>query len=144
MIKNLKQRGRICSIMEIKSNTNLGELVISEDVLVSIAINAAKDVEGVSSLSTKPLDVVETIRKGSLKLTSPVRIKDNISDIEVSIYVNMKPGYKIVSVAEEIQTSVKDAIVTMTGKAVSKVIVIIAGIDFETESVAEEPTETEE
>ncbi|HIU69505.1 MAG: Asp23/Gls24 family envelope stress response protein [Clostridiales bacterium] len=144
MIKNLKQRGRICSIMEIKSNTNLGELVISEDVLVSIAINAAKDVEGVSSLSTKPLDVVETIRKGSLKLTSPVRIKDNISDIEVSIYVNMKPGYKIVSVAEEIQTSVKDAIVTMTGKAVSKVNVIIAGIDFETESVAEEPTETEE
>lgn len=144
MIKNLKQRGRICSIMEIKSNTNLGELVISEDVLVSIAINAAKDVEGASSLSTKPLDVVETIRKGSLKLTSPVRIKDNISDIEVSIYVNMKPGYKIVSVAEEIQTSVKDAIVTMTGKAVSKVNVIIAGIDFETESVAEEPTETEE
>ncbi len=144
MIKNLKQRGRICSIMEIKSNTNLGELVISEDVLMSIAINAAKDVEGVSSLSTKPLDVVETIRKGSLKLTSPVRIKDNISDIEVSIYVNMKPGYKIVSVAEEIQTSVKDAIVTMTGKAVSKVNVIIAGIDFETESVAEEPTETEE
>lgn len=144
MIKNLKQRGRICSIMEIKSNTNLGELVISEDVLVSIAINAAKDVEGVSSLSTKPLDVVETIRKGSLKLTSPVRIKDNISDIEVSIYVNMKPGYKIVSVAGEIQTSVKDAIVTMTGKAVSKVNVIIAGIDFETESVAEEPTETEE
>lgn len=144
MIKNLKQRGRICSIMEIKSNTNLGELVISEDVLVSIAINAAKDVEGVSSLSTKPLDVVETIRKGSLKLTSPVRIKDNISDIEVSIYVNMRPGYKIVSVAEEIQTSVKDAIVTMTGKAVSKVNVIIAGIDFETESVAEEPTETEE
>lgn len=144
MIKNLKQRGRICSIMEIKSNTNLGELVISEDVLVSIAINAAKDVEGVSSLSTKPLDVVETIRKGSLKLTSPVRIKDNISDIEVSIYVNMKPGYKIVSVAEEIQTSVKDAIVTMTGKSVSKVNVIIAGIDFETESVAEEPTETEE
>lgn len=144
MIKNLKQRGRICSIMEIKSNTNLGELVISEDVLVSIAINAAKDVEGVSSLSTKPLDVVETIRKGSLKLTSPVRIKDNISDIEVSIYVNMRPGHKIVSVAEEIQTSVKDAIVTMTGKAVSKVNVIIAGIDFETESVAEEPTETEE
>lgn len=144
MVKNLKQRGRICSIMEIKSNTNLGELVISEDVIVSIAINAAKDVEGVSSLSTKPLDVVETIRKGSLKLTSPVRIKDNISDIEVSIYVNMKPGYKIVSVAEEIQTSVKDAIVTMTGKAVSKVNVIIAGIDFETESVAEEPNETEE
>ena len=144
MIKNLKQRGRICSIMEIKSNTNLGELVISEDVLVSIAINAAKDEEGVSSLSTKPLDVVETIRKGSLKLTSPVRIKDNISDIEVSLYVNMKPGYKIVSVAEEIQTSVKDAIVTMTGKAVSKVNVIIAGIDFETESVAAEPTETEE
>ena len=130
--------------MEIKSNTDLGELVISEDVLISIAINAAKDVEGVSSLSTKPLDVVETIRKGSLKLTSPVRIKDNISDIEVSIYVNMKPGYKIVSVAEEIQTSVKDAIVTMTGKTVSKVNVIIAGIDFETESAAEEPTETEE
>ncbi len=130
--------------MEIKSDTNLGELVISEEVVMSIAINAAKDVEGVSSLSTKPLDVVETIKKGSLKLTSPVRIKDNGEDIEVSIYVNMKPGYKIVSVASDIQTNVKDSVTTMTGKKVSKVNVIIAGIDFDTEIVQDEPTETEE
>lgn len=130
--------------MEIKSDTNLGELVISEEVVMSIAINAAKDVEGVSSLSTKPLDVVETIKKGSLKLTSPVRIKDNGEDIEVSIYVNMKPGYKIVSVASDIQTNVKDAVTTITGKKVSKVNVIIAGIDFDTEIVKDEPTETEE
>ena len=122
--ENLVKRGA-------KLLTEIKDAPLNADVVFTM-VGYPKDVEGVSSLSTKPLDVVETIKKGSLKLTSPVRIKDNGEDIEVSIYVNMKPGYKIVSVASDIQTNVKDAVTTMTGKKVSKVNVIIAGIDFDT------------
>ena len=61
--------------MEIISKSSMGELVISDEVLSSIAVNAAKDVDGVSSFCNKPVDVVNTIKQGSLKVMSPVRIK---------------------------------------------------------------------
>ena len=47
--------------MEIISKSSMGELVISDEVLSSIAVNAAKDVDGVSSFCNKPVDVVNTI-----------------------------------------------------------------------------------
>lgn len=53
-------------IMEIQSKSSMGELVISDEVVASIAINAAKDVDGVSSFHSGPVDVVSTIKQGSL------------------------------------------------------------------------------
>ena len=41
-------------IMEIISKSSMGELIISDEVLSSIAVNAAKDVDGVSSFCNKP------------------------------------------------------------------------------------------
>ena len=49
-------------IMEIISKSSMGELIISDEVLSSIAVNAAKDVDGVSSFCNKPVDVVNTIK----------------------------------------------------------------------------------
>ena len=45
--------------MEIQSKSSMGELVISDEVVASIAINAAKDVDGVSSFHSGPVDVVK-------------------------------------------------------------------------------------
>lgn len=42
-------------IMEIISKSSMGELIISDEVLSSIAVNAAKDVDGVSRFATNPL-----------------------------------------------------------------------------------------
>ncbi|MCC8023401.1 MAG: Asp23/Gls24 family envelope stress response protein [Clostridiales bacterium] len=111
-------------------DNDIGGLIISEDVIASIACNAAKDVEGFSSFSNRPVDIVSTIKKGSLKVTSPVRIIDNGDDLTINIYINIKPGVKINPVAEGIQVGIKEAIQTMTGKIVSKVNVVVAGIDF--------------
>lgn len=130
--------------MVISSENSKGGLVISEDVISSIAINAAKDVDGISSFSNRPVDVVSTLRKGSLKVTSPVRIAEENDGISVSIYVNILPGREIQPVALKVQSAVKDAIQNMTGKHVSKVNVIIAGIDFtDGSSSPDEPKETE-
>jgi uncharacterized alkaline shock family protein YloU len=130
--------------MEITTSNAKGSLIISEEVVSSIATNAAKDVDGVSSFSNRPVDVVSTIKNGSLKVMSPVRILQNGDDISVSIYLNLEPNKSIQSVAENVQHNVKDAIQNMTGKLVSKVNVIIAGIDFDESGDSNVPTETEE
>ena len=117
--------------MEINTSTSMGELVISEEVISAIATNAAKDVDGIAGFSNRPVDVVNTIKKGSLKVMSPVRVLADGEDLNISIYVNMLPGKKIRQVAEEVQRAVKESVQNMTGKLVSKVNVIIAGLEFD-------------
>jgi uncharacterized alkaline shock family protein YloU len=129
--------------MEIVSKSSMGELVISNEVISSIAINAAKDVDGISSFYTGPVDVVNTIKQGSFKVMSPVRLMQDGDDFNISIYVNVAPGIKFQAVASEVQTAVKDSVQNMTGKFVNKVNVIVAGIDFD-KPATQEPCETED
>ena len=62
---------------ENKTVDNIGNLVISEDVIAAIALNAAKDVEGVSSFAARTPDVHSILRfgedaiKSCLLYTSP-------------------------------------------------------------------------
>lgn len=130
--------------MEINTSTSMGELVISEEVISAIATNAAKDVDGIAGFCNRPVDVVNTIKKGSLKVMSPVRVLADGEDLNISIYVNMLPGKKIRQVAEEVQRAVKESVQNMTGKLVSKVNVIIAGLEFDQPESETEPCETEE
>lgn len=131
-------------IMEIISKSSMGELIISDEVLSSIAVNAAKDVDGVSSFCNKPVDVVNTIKQGSLKVMSPVRIKQENDSFTISIYINIAPGKKFQTVATQVQSAVKESVQNMTVKLVTKVNVIVAGIDFEEPVSSVEPCETEE
>lgn len=130
--------------MEISAKSSMGELVISEEVLSSIAVNAAKDVDGVSSFYNKPVDVVNTIKQGSLKVMSPVRIIQDGDNFSISIYINIAPGKKFQTVATQVQSAVKESVQNMTGKLVTKVNVIVAGIDFEEPNDSTEPCEIKE
>ena len=130
--------------MEISKYSAKGDLIISEEAVSAIATNAAKDVDGVTGFSNRPADVVSTIKKGSLRVMSPVRIIQDGDNIDISIYINIASGQKIQPVAEEVQKVVKEAIQSMTGKYVSKVNVIILSLEDEKESTPAEPTESEE
>lgn len=130
--------------MEITKSHNKGNLIISEEAISSIAINAAKDVDGVSSFSNRPTDVVSTIKKGSLKVMSPVRIMQENENVEISIYINLLPNKKIKTVCENVQSNVREAILNMTGKEVNKVNVIVAGIDFPESGDSTAPLTSEE
>ena len=130
--------------MEISKYGANGDLVISEEAVSAIATNAAKDVDGVTGFSNRPADVVSTIKKGSLRVMSPVRIVQDGDNIDISIYINIASGIKIQPVAEEVQKVVKEAIQSMTGKYVSKVNVIVVSLEDKKESTPAEPTESEE
>lgn len=130
--------------MEISKYSAKGDLIISEEAVSAIATNAAKDVDGVTGFSNRPADVVSTIKKGSLRVMSPVRIVQDGDNIDISIYINIASGKKIQPVAEEVQKVVKEAIQSMTGKYVSKVNVIVVSLEDKKEDTPAEPTESEE
>ena len=130
--------------MEISKQTPQGGVIISEEAVSSIETNAAKDVNGVTGFSNKPDDVVSTIKKGSLKVMSPVRVFQDGDDLDISVYINIASGIKIQPVAEEVQRVVKEAVQNMTGKLVSKVNVIIASVEDDEPESSDAPCETEE
>ena len=129
--------------MEISNHNSKGGLVISEEAISTIVTYAAGDVDGVVGFSNRPIDIVSTIKKGSLKVMTPVRITQDGDDVEISVCINIAIGKKIQPVAEEVQKVVKDAVQNMTGKLVSKVNVIIASVEEEPQN-SPEHTETEE
>lgn len=130
--------------MEISKQTPQGGVIISEEAVSSIVTNAAKDVNGVTGFSNKPDDVVSTIKKGSLKVMSPVRVFQDGDDLDISVYINIASGIKIQPVAEEVQRVVKEAVQNMTDKLVSKVNVIIASVEDDEPESSDAPCETEE
>ena len=130
--------------MEISKQTPQGGVIISEEAVSSLVTNAAKDVNGVTGFSNKPDDVVSTIKKGSLKVMSPVRVFQDGDDLDISVYINIASGIKIQPVAEEVQRVVKEAVQNMTGKLVSKVNVIIASVEDHEPESSDAPCETEE
>ena len=103
-----------------------GSLKISRDVLVTIAKAAAMEVEGVHALIASG---------GNSRLFGRRAIKIALSDdfAEITLSIRLKSGAHIPSVCAAIQSGVKDSIQTMTGIAVSKVNVVVAGIAFSEE-----------
>ena len=113
--------------MRSKKNTVSGSLKISNEVVVKIAELAAMEIPGVS-VKGGHLDSQENTLLIANNLINPLKatLKGEAAEIDISIVV--KAGHKAVKVAEAVQQSVKSAVQNMTGIAVSKVNVRIAGI----------------
>ena len=113
-------------------DTNVN-IIISEDVVCGIALNAAKEVKGVSSISTKitASDIKDIFGRKSVGKGVKVEIVDN--DAIINIFINVKYGGKIPEIAENVQIAVQNAIQSMTGLNVSKVNVHIVGISINKE-----------
>ena len=105
-----------------------GAVMISEDVIATIVINAVAEVEGVTGLTTKPgADIadkfgVKNWGKG-LKLT----IEENDS-ICVDCNIVVVYGQSVVTVAQNVQTAVTAALESTAGVKVNSVNVNVCGI----------------
>lgn len=112
-----------------RTSAPAGNLVISEEVIASIAANAAKDIDGVAALLPRPADVRSALRIGDgVRRLVNIAAVDN--EIKIHLYIKLKSGARLPLVCEKVQGSVKDAVQSMTGRIVSHVDVSVLGIDF--------------
>lgn len=115
---------------------NRTELSVSTGVLEKMAQIAACEVEGVTGLSKKAIDIKGTFKSKSV--FKGVKAENINGAIEITVYICVDKNAKVREVAEAVQANVKDKIQTMTGTAVTKVNVIIADIYFEDKKSDEE------
>ena len=95
-----------------------GRLMISEDVISTIAVNAVKDIDAVKEIKPQP---------------KSRRVKVGYVDdvVELSISITVKNTAKATAVAEQVQEKVKSAVQSMTGLTVARVNVTVADIAFD-------------
>ena len=116
----------------INKDCEFGKIIISEDVICTIAGIAASEVEGVEAMSGGIVGgIVEMIGKKSTGKGIKVEINENIVSLEVHIIA--KYGSKLTEVCFEIQEKVKKAVETMCGMEVEKVNVYIESVFIEKE-----------
>lgn len=115
-------------LMEVSQRSKKGTLRVSENVIISIANNAAMEVVGVSKISTKPFNVLKLFSSKVSGNAIRVTMLDGVAKISMSIIVFS--GYNVSSVCEQIQAKVKSAVQSMTGVTVSKVNVSVVDVDF--------------
>ena len=110
-----------------------GKIIISEDVLCTIAGIAASEVAGVESMAGSIVGgIVEMIGKKNNGKGIKVEVaEDNI--VSVDVHFVAKYGVKLTEVCWEIQEKVKKAIETMCGMEVEKVNAYVEGIYIEKE-----------
>ncbi len=121
------------------TNTNMGDLVISEEVIATIVTNATMDVKGVAAMAPKAAADIRGLfhKKESASKSVAVQRNDSANTTVIDVYIKIESGAKITEVAGNIQQSVKEAVQNMTGCVVSRVNVHIADIDL-TEATEEQ------
>ena len=105
-----------------------GSIMISEDVIASIAAKAIKEVEGVVDLYAKlSTDIIDILGKKNWNKGIRVLISENNA---LTIYCNVIVAYgqDIMAVAKAIQTSVTGSVEATTGVQVRMVNVNICEI----------------
>ncbi|MCX4326202.1 MAG: Asp23/Gls24 family envelope stress response protein [Lachnospiraceae bacterium] len=106
-----------------------GEVKIASDVVAIIAAIAATETEGVSSMAGNITN--ELIGKFGMKnLSKGVKVTMEEGLVHVDIMLNVKYGYSIKSVSEQVQNRVSQQIETMTGLVVPEVNVRVAGVNL--------------
>ena len=103
----------------IKTDENLGEVKIADEVVAIIAGLAAMEL--ISKLGMK-----------SLSKGVKVDVLDGI--VTVSLALNLNYGYSIKEITSKVQEKVKTAIENMTGLEVADVNIRVAGVEIPEEA----------
>ena len=104
-----------------------GSVMISEEVIASIAALSVRDVEGVYGLSaTATLDISNIIGKKNLR--KGIRVVINGEDVEISCNLIVNLGTSVMKVAEDVQKAIADEITAMTGISPKSVNVNVCGV----------------
>ena len=113
----------------IKTEENLGEVKIADEVVAVIAGLAAMEVDGVASMAgSSPKDIAS--RLGVKSMTKGVRVDVLEGIVTAALTLNLKYGYNIKETTAKVQEKVKAAIENMTGLDVADVNIRITGVEM--------------
>ncbi len=116
-------------------NTDNGRVRISRDVIASVARFATLEINGVESVAAASSGVRGLV---SVKRSRPITVDITDGVVSVEINVIVKLNVKIPEISAAIQSNVKSAIQSMTGLAVSRVDIVVAGVSLKQESSEEQ------
>ena len=106
-----------------------GEVKIASDVVAIIAALAVTETEGVSSMAGNITNELPG-KFGMKNLSKGVKVTMEDGLVHVDIMLNVKYGYSIRNVSEQVQNRVSQQIETMTGLVVPEVNVRVAGVNL--------------
>ena len=117
----------------IKTDENLGEVKIADEVVAIIAGLAAMEVEGFASMAGNATrELISKLGMKSLSKGVKVDVLDGI--VTVSLALNLNYGYSIKEITSKVQEKVKTAIENMTGLEVADVNIRVAGVEIPEEA----------
>ena len=118
------------SIHKLYEKDKIGEVQIADEVVAIIAGLAATEVEGVDSMAGNITN--ELVGKLGMKnLSKGVKVDVTEEHVSADLSLNIRYGYSIPSVSEQVQEKVSTAIENMTGLTVLDVNVKIAGVNMD-------------
>lgn len=105
-----------------------GSIRVSDDVIAVIAATAAKETEGVHSLSpvTSTPDLADFFAKKGVP--KGVRVDMNGGTCTVDVHLLIQAGAMVTEVAQNVQLNVKNAVESMVGMHVTASNVFVAGV----------------
>ena len=104
-----------------------GEVQIADEVIAIISGLAAVEVEGVAKMSGNVSNELISML-GMKNLSKGVKVEVTPESVAIDLALEMKYGYSIPKVSEQVQERVKNAIESMTGLTVERVDVRIVGV----------------
>ena len=114
---------------DIRNYEEIGNVKVSDEVIMVIAGLAATEVEGVSSMAGNITN--EIVSKLGMKNLSKGIVVELLDDeIKVDVAINIAYGYSIPEVSAKVQDKVKTTIESMTGIEVAVINVRIASVDM--------------
>lgn len=117
----------------IIKNGDQGTIKISEDVVTIIAGLAASEVAGVAGMSGGLAGGLAE-KLGRKNLSKGVKAEVGEKEATIDIFIIVDYGAHIQEVAHQVQTSVKNAVESMTGLKVLQVNVSVQGVSFDSEN----------
>ncbi|HZJ82907.1 MAG TPA: Asp23/Gls24 family envelope stress response protein [Clostridia bacterium] len=114
--------------MSAKKTNSLGEIVISDDVMATLAGISAIECYGIVGMASKRATdgIVELL--GRENLSKGVKVHTQDEDISIELYIIVEYGISIATVANNMIETVKYNIENFTGMNVKKVDVTVEGI----------------
>lgn len=119
--------------MEVSNSVVNGSLQISSEVIAKIARLAALEIDGVKDVCAGTAGV-----KGLLGRVAPqkpvcVELLEDVA--EITVHLQVLYGSKIPTVCEKVQQSVKNAVQNMTSITVSRVNIVVSGVQVQPETI---------